>query len=106
MILVIAEAIPLIIVWKVLVVVERVLVLMIDEVEITPFTLDVRVLVAEERLLVVLDASRLLKFVEVATPFTVEVRIDPLVDRALDLITVVVADTPLIVVVSTLLVTS
>jgi hypothetical protein len=46
---VIAEEIPLTIVWNVFVVVANVFVLMIEAFEVTPFTFEVKVLVAEDR---------------------------------------------------------
>lgn len=68
-----------------------------------PFTVEVNVKVLVEvdtvNVLLVEDATRLVKSVDVATPFTMVVRVAPLVKISFDLITVVVADTPLIVVV-------
>jgi hypothetical protein len=55
--LAIAEVTPLIIVWKVLVVVAKVLASIIEEVEVTPFTIDVAVLEAEVSEFVVVEVS-------------------------------------------------
>jgi hypothetical protein len=54
------------------------------------------------RVWVVEDATRLVRSVEVATPFMVVVRVAPLVERALEEITEEVAVTPLMIVVSVL----
>ena len=69
-----------------------------------PFTVEVKspVPVAYVTRLVVLLATRLVKSVVVATPFTVEVSIDPDVPSTLEEMTEEVATTPLMLVVSTL----
>ena len=137
MMLLIAEVIPLTIVWNVFVVVDTVLLLIvlnvvlvatplildvivfefvevetdntllliIDDVEVTPLTFDVNVFVAEDKLLLVLDATRFVRSVLVATPFTEVVRVVPFVEIPFEEITEVVATTPLTVVVRVLPVT-
>ena len=68
MILVIAEVIPLIIVWKVLVVVDRVLVLMIGAEEVTPFTILVKVFVVDIKILVVVGIGPIISSQEALVP--------------------------------------
>jgi predicted dinucleotide-binding enzyme len=112
----------------------RVDVLMIEVVDATPFTDEVRVLTAEARRLALMklavvvavlpfttevsvnelvdvetvsvfdveDATRLVRSVVVATPFTVVVSVVPDVEISFDEMTVEVATTPLIVVVKIL----
>lgn len=102
------EEIPFTIVWKVLVEVATLFEFIVVSVvlEITPFTLEVivfeLVVVARDKLLLVDEATKLDKLVEVDTPFTVLVSVLPLTDNPLLLITDVVATTPLIVVVRVL----
>jgi hypothetical protein len=105
MILLIAEEIPLTIVWNVFVDVATVFVFIILDVALFPFTTDVNVFVAEVNELLVLDATRFVRSVLVATPFTEVVRVVPLVEIPFEDITEVVATTPFTVLVSTLPVT-
>jgi hypothetical protein len=97
-----AEDIPLMIVWNVLVEVEIVFVLIIDDVALFPFTTEVSVFIAEDKLLLVLEATRFVRSVVVDIPLTDVVRLLPLVEISLLLITVVVATTPFTVVVKVL----
>lgn len=100
MIFAIAEATPFTIVWNVLVVVDRVfeLIKLNDVVATTPFVVLVSniELVDEEfaKVLVVAEAIKLVKLVEVATPLIVEVRVAPEVERELEVIIDEVAVTP------------
>ncbi len=75
-------------------------------VAVLPLTIDVRTneLVEVETVKVcdVDDATRLVRSVEVATPLIVVVSVAPDVERSFEVITVVVAVTPLITVVKTL----
>jgi hypothetical protein len=70
------EEIPLIITWKILALDEALAELMIDEVEITPFTFEVKVLVAEVKTLVVVGSNPTIEVVDI-TPLTFEVTIPP-----------------------------
>jgi hypothetical protein len=106
------EEIPLIITCNRLLLLDATTVLItvdVPVVEVFPFTTEVKenpfVEVAIDKLLVVDDATRFVRSVVVETPFTEVVRLLPLVDRLLLLITVVVAITPFTFVVSTFPVT-
>jgi len=70
------EEIPLIITWKILALDEALAELIIDEVEIAPFTFEVKVLVAEVKTLVVVGSNPTIEVVDI-TPLTFEVTIPP-----------------------------
>ena len=73
---------------------------MIVDVALFPFTTEVKVFIAEDKLFVVLDATRFVRSVVVDTPFTEVVRLLPLVERSLLLMMVEVEVTPLTFVVN------
>ena len=99
------DAIPLMITLNRFADDDAVAVLMIDDVADLPFTIEVRVLADEVNVLVVLEATRFVRLVLVATPFTEVVRVVPFVEIPFEEITEVVATTPLTVVVRVLPVT-
>jgi len=102
MILAAAAVRPLITVEKRLPVEEAEAELMRLAVEVTPFTTLVRVLVLEDRELVVLPVTSDAKEVVAVTPFTFEVRTLPFRERVLELMTLLVALRPLMAIVKVL----
>jgi len=102
MILAAAAVRPLITVEKRLPVEEAEAELMRLAVEVTPFTTLVRVLVLEDRELVVLPVTSDAKEVVAVTPFTFEVRTLPFRERVLELMTLLVALRPLMAMVKVL----
>ena len=89
------EDTPFTILAKVLVVVERLLLLIEVVVETLPFTVLVNTLAEEDILLIVEEATKLVKSVVVETPFTFELKLVPEVESVLLVITLDVATTPL-----------
>jgi hypothetical protein len=70
------EEIPLMINWNRLALLDAVAELMIEEVDITPLTLEVKVLAEDDNELVVVGSNPTIDVVEV-TPLTLEVTIPP-----------------------------